>query len=67
MKNKGTVAWPASTVLQFRDGHKMFNESLKATDDKLRPQCPVGAIEPGQICEVSADLQAPAEPGKYVS
>ncbi|CAG8525508.1 3650_t:CDS:10 [Paraglomus brasilianum] len=67
LQNDGTVAWPESTMLQFLDGHTMFNKSLKAGDDKFRPKFHVGAVEPGQTCEVSADLQAPAEPGEYVS
>jgi len=67
MKNDGPVAWPESTVLQFVDGNIMFNESLKAGDDKFRPKFPVGAVEPGQTCEISADLQAPAEAGEYLS
>ncbi|CAG8585045.1 5344_t:CDS:10 [Paraglomus occultum] len=67
VQNNGTLAWPESTVLQYADGSRMFNESLKAGDDKFRPKFHVGSVEPGQTCEVSADLQAPAEIGKHVS
>ncbi|CAG8656232.1 7940_t:CDS:10, partial [Funneliformis mosseae] len=68
MSNNGGVTWPESTVLQFVGGQRMFNDSLvKNGEEGTAPYIPVGAVEVGKTLDISADLQAPSEPGKYVS
>ena len=43
----------------------MFNDALIKPGDA--PKFSVGSIEVGKTVCISADLQAPSEPGKYVS
>jgi hypothetical protein len=64
MENSGEIDWPETTVLQFTGGKWMFNEVLQ---EQTAPKFPVGKVEIGKTIPVTADLQAPAEPGRYVS
>ncbi len=46
----------------------MFNDTLiKSGEEGIAPMIPVGAVEVGKTVSISADLQAPSEPGKYTS
>ncbi|CAG8481049.1 10357_t:CDS:10 [Ambispora leptoticha] len=68
MTNDGDVTWPATTALQFVGGQEMFNEAhLKSEQKQNVPQFKVGPLEPNKTVCITADLQAPAEPGRYVS
>ncbi|GES88552.1 ZZ type zinc finger domain-containing protein [Rhizophagus clarus] len=65
MSNNGSIAWPESTVLHYVGGQRMFNDALIKSGEE--PKIPVGSVEVGKTVCISADLQAPSEPGKYVS
>jgi len=65
MSNNGSIAWPESTVLQYVGGQRMFNDALIKSGEE--PKISVGSVEVGKTVCISADLQAPSEPGKYVS
>ncbi|KAG9294152.1 hypothetical protein G9A89_021511 [Geosiphon pyriformis] len=68
MTNDGELIWPETTVLQFVGGQVMFNETLLTPgQENNAPKFPVGAVEPSKSICIAADLQAPAEPGRYVS
>jgi hypothetical protein len=68
MSNNGSIAWPESTVLQFVGGQRMFNDVLiKPGEEAAAPKISVGSVEVGKTICISADLQAPSEPGKHVS
>ncbi|RIA80248.1 hypothetical protein C1645_792940 [Glomus cerebriforme] len=68
MSNNGSITWPESTVLQYVGGQRMFNDALiKSGEEAGVPKIPVGPVEVGKTVCISADLQAPPEPGKYVS
>ena len=55
VRNSGDVAWPDDTVLAFASDAQMgAPESVE-----------VGAVEPGDTVEVSVEMKAPAEPGRY--
>ena len=46
----------------------MFNDALiKPGEEAAAPKINVGSVEVGKTVCISADLQAPSEPGKYVS
>lgn len=57
VRNNGTCAWPADTVLDFFEGDRMD------APDSVR----VGTVEPDEVIEVSVELKAPDETGKYAS
>ncbi|RGB22858.1 hypothetical protein C1646_729705 [Rhizophagus diaphanus] len=65
MSNNGSIAWPESTVLHYVGGQRMFNDALIKSGEE--PKILVGSVEVGKTVCISADLQAPSEPGKYVS
>jgi hypothetical protein len=65
MSNNGSIAWPESTVLHYVGGQRMFNDALIKCGEE--PKIFVGSVEVGKTVCISADLQAPSEPGKYVS
>lgn len=55
VRNSSDVAWPQDTVLAFSSDAQMgAPESVE-----------VGAVEPGDTVEVSVEMKAPAEPGRY--
>ena len=55
VRNSGDAAWPQDTVLAFSSDAQMgAPESVE-----------VGAVEPGDTVEVSVEMKAPAEPGRY--
>ncbi|CAG8647782.1 24334_t:CDS:10 [Dentiscutata erythropus] len=66
MSNDGDIVWPENTMVRFVGGHRMFNDSLRS-DQNGDYGSIVGSLEPGKNVYVSVDLQAPAEPGKYIS
>jgi hypothetical protein len=43
----------------------MFNDALIKSDGKAK--IPVGSVKVGEYVCIAADLQAPSEPGKYIS
>ena len=46
----------------------MFNNALiKSGEEDIASTIPVGSVEVGKTICICADLQAPSEPGKYVS
>jgi hypothetical protein len=46
----------------------MFNDVLiKPGEEAAAPKISVGSVEVGKTICISADLQAPSEPGKHVS
>ncbi len=55
VRNAGTCAWPEDTVLAFASGSQ-----IGAPDNVA-----VGAVEPGAEVEVSVDMKAPADAGRY--
>ncbi|GJJ76370.1 next to BRCA1 gene 1 protein [Entomortierella parvispora] len=64
ISNPGPSVWPKNTRLQFVGGDRMVND-LEST-----PSTPGFQIELASVGEsvcVSADLKAPAYPGRYVS
>uniref|UniRef100_A0A1D1YF52 Next to BRCA1 gene 1 protein n=1 Tax=Anthurium amnicola TaxID=1678845 RepID=A0A1D1YF52_9ARAE len=65
MSNNGSITWPESTVLQYVGGQRMFNDALIKSGEE--PKIHVGSVEVSKTVCISADLQAPSEPGKYVS
>jgi len=67
MVNHGDQPWPHGTALEFFKGQPMFNEALFKDEDGESPRFPVGRVEPGQSVCIAADLQAPSEPGRYMS
>lgn len=55
VRNSGDVAWPDDTVLAFSSDAQMgAPESVE-----------VGAVAPGDTVDVSVEMKAPAEPGRY--
>jgi len=63
--NNGTLAWPAGSELKFCGGEKCFSDSLTAGNNG--PRFSVPAAEPNREVLITADLQAPENPGRYVS
>ena len=57
MRNSGTAAWPAETMLVFESGEQMTDVS----------EVKIGAVEPGEDVDISVDMVAPAEDGTYKS
>ncbi|MDW7991345.1 MAG: NBR1-Ig-like domain-containing protein [Anaerolineae bacterium] len=55
LRNAGTCDWPQDTVLVFASGEKMGGPD----------SVPVGAVKAGATVDVSVDLKAPANPGRY--
>jgi hypothetical protein len=55
VRNAGTCAWPEDTALAFADGSQMGAPDSVA----------VGAVEPGAETEISVDMEAPADAGRY--
>jgi len=70
MRNNGAVAWPKTTVIKHVGGSgsaHMFDASLTGVGEGDGPEFPVGVVQPGESVNVTAHLQAPAEPGQYCS
>ncbi|KAF9579990.1 hypothetical protein BGW38_003533 [Lunasporangiospora selenospora] len=62
--NCGKEQWPEGTTLRFISGDKMFTD----TDIHLEEpsfKIPIAAVQES-VC-ITADLKAPAQPGRYVS
>jgi hypothetical protein len=57
IRNNGTCAWPADTVLAFSSGTQMDAPASVA----------VGAVQPGAEVEVSAKMKSPANAGQYTA
>ncbi len=55
LRNSGTCAWPADTVLAFTGGTQMDAPA----------SVPVGAVEPGAQVDVSVKMKSPATSGRY--
>lgn len=55
VRNSGTCDWPDDTVLAF------VSDSQMGAPDAV----PVGAVESGAETDISVDMEAPAEAGKY--
>ncbi|MEA3341430.1 MAG: NBR1-Ig-like domain-containing protein, partial [Chloroflexota bacterium] len=55
VRNAGTCDWPEDTVLAFSDGSQMGASASVA----------VGALESGADIEVSVDMTAPSDAGRY--
>ncbi|RLC86508.1 MAG: hypothetical protein DRJ03_08605 [Chloroflexi bacterium] len=55
VRNTGTCDWPEDTVIAFSEGSQMGAPANVA----------VGALEPGAETEVSVDMEAPADAGRY--
>lgn len=55
LRNAGTCDWPQDTVLVFASGEKMGGPD----------SVPVGAVKAGATVDISVDLKAPANPGRY--
>ena len=55
VRNSGTCAWPEDAVLAFSSDAQM------GAPDSVE----VGVIEPGETVEVSVEMKAPADPGRY--
>jgi hypothetical protein len=55
VRNSGTCAWPADTVIAFASGTQMDAEASVA----------VGALEAGEQIDVSVAMKAPDEDGRY--
>jgi len=66
MSNDGDITWPENTMVRFVGGQRMFNDALRS-DQSDDYGSTVGSLEPGKSVYVSVDLQAPVEPGNYVS
>ncbi|RUS28497.1 hypothetical protein BC938DRAFT_481815 [Jimgerdemannia flammicorona] len=65
MLNNGEEEWPQGTQLSFCGGDRMFSEAWINTSDEYSFAVP--ATQPGKEVFITADLQAPADPGHYVS
>ncbi|KAG0369070.1 hypothetical protein BC939DRAFT_503924 [Gamsiella multidivaricata] len=64
MSNSGSCDWPKDTVVQFVGGDRMF------TDVDMHAKTPCFKIPLATVGEsvcVTADLKAPASPGRYIS
>ncbi|HET90181.1 MAG TPA: hypothetical protein ENN99_05515, partial [Chloroflexi bacterium] len=55
VRNSGTCPWPEDTVLAFSQGSQMDAPDTVA----------VGAVEPGEVVEVTAKMKSPADAGRY--
>ncbi|MCK4472849.1 MAG: hypothetical protein KAW49_13795, partial [Anaerolineae bacterium] len=55
VRNSGNCAWPEDTVLAFSSDAQMG--ALDSVE--------VGVVEPGEEVEVSVEMKAPADPGRY--
>ncbi|MGC9357053.1 MAG: NBR1-Ig-like domain-containing protein, partial [Anaerolineae bacterium] len=55
LRNAGSEAWPEDTALAFVSGEQMTDAS----------QVPVGAVEPGAEVEISVELTAPDQDGRF--
>lgn len=55
LRNSGTCDWPEDTVLVFASGEKMGGPD----------SVPVGLVKAGATVDISVDLKAPANPGRY--
>ncbi|KAG0043749.1 hypothetical protein BGZ83_011069 [Gryganskiella cystojenkinii] len=65
MSNPGPDAWPKDTRLQFVGGDRMANDS--ETLSESFPGFKIELASVGESVCVTADLKAPAQPGRYVS
>lgn len=55
LRNSGTCDWPQDAVLVFARGEKMGGPD----------SVPVGVVKAGATVDISVDLKAPANPGRY--
>ncbi len=55
IRNSGTCAWPADTVLAFTGGTQM----------NAPASVPIGALDPGKEVDVSVKMKSPAQAGVY--
>jgi len=64
MSNPGPSVWPKDTHLQFVGGDRMVND---LDTSAAKPGFKIELADVGESVCVSADLKAPAYPGRYVS
>ncbi|KAF9391410.1 hypothetical protein CPB97_006697 [Podila verticillata] len=64
LSNTGPAEWPVGTVLQYIGGDRMFTDS---DVDVSKPQFKIILASVGESVCVTADLKAPALPGRYIS
>ncbi|RHZ77387.1 hypothetical protein Glove_180g23 [Diversispora epigaea] len=64
MVNNGDINWPEGTILVHVGGPRMINEEIFDNKDI---EFQVGPVAVGEQINITADLQAPSEPGKHVS
>ncbi|MCS7178980.1 MAG: NBR1-Ig-like domain-containing protein [Anaerolineae bacterium] len=55
LRNSGTCDWPQDAALVFASGEKMGGPD----------SVPVGVVKAGATVDISVDLKAPANPGRY--
>lgn len=64
LSNTGPSEWPVDTVLQYVGGDRMFTDS---DVDVRNPEFKIVLASVGDSVCVTADLKAPALPGRYIS
>ncbi|KAI8598274.1 hypothetical protein EDD21DRAFT_382925 [Dissophora ornata] len=64
MSNSGPGEWPKETVLQYVGGDRMFTDADVNVNTPFF-KIPIAAL--GESVCVTADLKAPASPGRYIS
>lgn len=64
LSNTGPSEWPVDTVLQYVGGDRMFTDS---DVDVRNPEFKIVLAIVGESVCVTADLKAPALPGRYIS
>ncbi|CAG8432679.1 5661_t:CDS:10 [Diversispora eburnea] len=64
MVNNGDINWPEDTILVHVGGPRMVKEGILGRKDI---EFQVGPVAVGETINITADLQAPLEPGKHVS
>lgn len=64
LSNTGPTEWPVDTVLQYVGGDRMFTDS---DVDVSKPKFKIILASVGESVCVTADLKAPALPGRYIS
>ncbi|KAG0087268.1 hypothetical protein BGZ93_011062 [Podila epicladia] len=64
LSNTGPSEWPVDTVLQYVGGDRMFTDSDM---DVRNPEFKIVLAGVGESVCVTADLKAPAHPGRYIS
>lgn len=64
LSNTGPTEWPVNTVLQYIGGDRMFTDS---DVDVSNPKFEIVLASVGESVCVTADLKAPALPGRYIS